>query len=40
MENLLTGVNIKDPGLRTLLPEVARHHVRGGSLSVIEFLPA
>jgi hypothetical protein len=40
MENLLTGVNIKDPGLRTLLPEVARHHVRGGSLSVLEFLPA
>jgi len=24
MENLLTGVNIKDPGLRTLLPEVER----------------
>ena len=40
MENLLTGVNIKDPGLRTLLPEVERYYVRGGSLSVIEVLPA
>ena len=40
MENLLTGVNIRDPGLRTLLPEVERYYVRGGSLSVIEVLPA
>ena len=40
MENLLTGVNIKDPGLRTLLPEVERYFVRGGGLSVLEVLPA
>ena len=40
MENLLTGVNIKDPGLRTLLPEVEIYYVRDGSLSVIDVLPA
>ena len=40
MENLLTGVNIRDPDLRTLLPEVERYYVKDGSLSVIEVLPA
>jgi len=40
MENLLTGVNIRDPDLRTLLPEVERYYVRDGSLSVIDVLPA
>jgi len=40
MENLLTDINIRNPGLRTLLSEVERHYVRGGSLSVLELLPA
>ena len=40
MENLLTGASIRDFGLRTLLPEVERYYVRGGSLSAIEVLPA
>jgi aminomethyltransferase len=40
MKNLLTGVNIRDPDLRTLLPEVERYFVRGGGLSVLEVLPA
>ena len=40
MENLLTGINIRDPGLRTLLSEVERYFVRGGGLSVLEVLPA
>ena len=40
MENLLTDINIRNPGLRTLLPEVERYYVRGGSLSVLELLPA
>ena len=40
MENLLTDINTMNPDLRTLLPEVERYYVRGGSLSVIEVLPA
>jgi len=40
MENLLTDINIRNPGLRTLLPEVERYFVRGGGLSVVEVLPA
>ena len=40
MKDLLTGVNIRNPDLRTLLPEVERCYVRGGSLSVLEVLPA
>ena len=40
MENLLTNINIMNPDLRTLLSEVERYYVRGGSLSAIEVLPA
>ena len=40
MENLLTDVSIGNLGLRTLLPEVERYLVRGGSLLIIEVLPA
>ena len=40
MENLLTDINIRNPGLRTLLPEVERYYIRDGRLSVIEVLPA
>jgi len=40
MENLLTGVSIRNFGLRTLLPEVERYLFRRGSLSFIEVLPA
>ena len=40
MENLLTEIHIRNPGLRTLLPEVERDFVRGGGLSVVEILPA
>ena len=40
MENLLTGVSIRNFGLRTLLPEVERYLVRLVNLSFIEVLPA
>jgi len=40
MENLLTDINIRNSGLRILLPEVERYFVRGGGLSVVEVLPA
>ena len=33
-------MDIEDPGLRTLLPEVEKYFVRGGGLSVLEVLPA
>ena len=36
---MLTSLNIKNPGLRTLPPGVERYYVRGGGLSVIEVLP-
>jgi len=34
-----TSLNIKNPGLRTLLPGVERYFVRGGGLSIIEVSP-
>ena len=40
MKDLLIGVNIRNPDLRTLLPEVEKYFVRGGGLSVVEVLPA
>ena len=36
---MLTSLNIKNPGLRTLPPGVERYFVKGGGLSVIEVLP-
>ena len=40
MNKILTNMDIKGPGLRTLLPGVERYFVKGGGLSVIEVLPA
>ena len=39
MENTLTSLSIRNPGLRTLPPGVERYFVRGGGLSVVEVLP-
>ena len=36
---MLTSLDIKNPGLRTLPPGVERYYVKGGGLSVIEVLP-
>ena len=36
MENFLTSLDIKNPGLRSLPPGVERYFVQGGGLSVIE----
>ena len=36
MDNVLTSLDIKNPGLRTLPPGVERYFVQGGGLSVIE----
>ena len=36
MDNILTSLNIKEPGLRVLPPGVERYFVQGGGLSVIE----
>ena len=36
MENVLTSLDIRNPGLRTLPPGVERYFVQGGGLSVIE----
>ena len=36
---LHTSKDIRNPGLRTLLPGVERYFVRGGSLSIIEVSP-
>ena len=35
MENVLTSLSIKDPGLRSLPPGVERYVVKGGGLSVV-----
>ena len=40
MEKSQTSLDIRNPGLRTLLPGVERYFVRGGGLSVLEVLPA
>ena len=40
MEKSQTSLDTRNPGLRTLLPEVERYFVRGGGLSVLEVLPA
>jgi len=40
MENTLTSLSIKDPGLRSLLPGVERYFVRGSYLLATEVLPA
>ena len=36
MDNILTSLDIKNPGLRALPPGVERYFVQGGGLSVIE----
>ena len=36
MNNVLTSLDIKNPGLRVLPPGVERYFVQGGGLSVIE----
>ena len=36
MDNILTSLDIKNPGLRSLPPGVERYFVQGGGLSVIE----
>ena len=36
MDNVLTSLDIKNPGLRSLPPGVERYFVQGGGLSVIE----
>ena len=36
MDNFLTSLDIRNPGLRTLPPGVERYFVQGGGLSVIE----
>ena len=36
MDNILTSLDIKNPGLRTLPPGVERYFVQGGGLSVLE----
>jgi len=40
MEKSQTSLDIRNPGLRTLLPGVERYFVRGGGLSISEVLPA
>ena len=35
MDKVLTSMDIKDPGLRSLPPGVERYLVKGGGLSVI-----
>ena len=39
MSNILTSLDIRNPGLRTLPPGVERYFVLGGGLSVLEILP-
>jgi len=39
MDNILTSLDIKNPGLRVLPPGVERYFVRGGGLSVLEVSP-
>ena len=36
MDNVLTSLDIKNPGLRSLPPGVERYYVQGGGLSVVE----
>jgi len=38
MENILTSLDIRNPGLRTLPPGVERYFVRGGGLSVFRII--
>ena len=40
MNKILSSMDIEDPGLRTLLPEVEIYFVRVKCLSIIEVLPA
>ena len=40
MGKILSSMDIEDPGLKTLLPEVEEYFVRGGGSSVVEVLPA
>jgi len=39
MKKNQTSLDIRNPGLRTLLPGVERYFVRGGGLSILEVLP-
>ena len=39
MDKILTSMDIKDPGLRSLPPGVERYLVKGGGLSVITLDP-
>ena len=36
MDNFLTSLDIRNPGLRTLPPGVERYFVQGGGLSIME----
>ena len=36
MNNILTSLDIKNPGLRALPPGVERYFVQGGGISIIE----
>ena len=36
MDNVLTSLDIRNPGLKTLPPGVERYFVQGGGLSIIE----
>ena len=40
IEKSQTSLDIRNTGLRTLLPGVEKYFVRGESLSVLELLPA
>ena len=39
MDKILTSMDIKDPGLRSLPPGVERYLIKGGGLSVITLDP-
>ena len=36
---MLTSLNIKNPGLRTLPPGVERYQIQGGGINVLEIFP-
>jgi len=40
VKKMQTSLDIKNPGLRTLLPGVEEYFVRGGGSSVVGVLPA
>jgi len=38
MENISTSLDIRNPGLRTLLPEVERYYIIDGGLSIFQII--